>query len=54
MQVYVYNMETPFADIWWDAIMANIDDTYFIWIGEGDTSASTYPVFYYRIYNPSV
>ncbi len=25
----------------------------FVWIGDGDTS-SEYPVFYYRIYNPSV
>ena len=54
MQVYVYNMETTFADIWWESIAANIDDTYFVWIGEGDASASEYPVYYYRIYNPSL
>ncbi|MFK7802063.1 MAG: DUF3500 domain-containing protein [Anaerolineae bacterium] len=54
MQVYVYNLETPFADVWWEGIMENIDDTYFVWIGDGDTSASTYPIFYYRIYNPHV
>ncbi len=54
MQVYVYNLETPFADTWWETISANMDDTYFVWSGDGDASASDYPVFYYRFYNPAV
>ncbi len=54
MQVYVYNLETPFADVWWAEISANIDDTYFVWSGDGDASASEYPIFYYRFYNPAV
>ena len=54
MQVYVYNLETPFADTWWEAISANMDDTYFVWSGDGDASASDYPIFYYRFYNPSI
>ncbi|WP_281612792.1 DUF3500 domain-containing protein [Flammeovirga sp. SubArs3] len=51
MQEYVYNMETTFADAWWTDIMANIDDTYFVWIDEVDAPSTTSP-FYYRIYNP--
>ncbi len=54
MQVYVYNLETPFADVWWTEISANIDETYFVWSGDGDASASEYPIFYYRFYNPAV
>lgn len=51
MQEYVYNMTTTFADEWWADIMANLDDTYFVWIDEVDNPTTTSP-FYYRIYNP--
>ncbi|AZQ65084.1 DUF3500 domain-containing protein [Flammeovirga pectinis] len=51
MQEYVYTMETTFADAWWTDIMANIDDTYFVWIDEVDSPSAITP-FYYRIYNP--
>lgn len=51
MQEYVYNMETTFADAWWTDIMANIDNTYFVWIDEVENPTTTTP-FYYRIYNP--
>ena len=53
MQTYVYNLETPFADVWWADIMSDIDNTYFVWVSETDelTNLSTY---YYRIYNPHV
>ena len=53
MKEYVYNLTTNYADIWWQDIMANIDDTYFVWIDETDTPNTTTP-FYYRIYNPYV
>ena len=53
IKVYVYNLATPFADIWWAEIMANIDDTYFVWIDDVD-SPTTFATIYYRIYNPHV
>lgn len=51
MKEYVYNMTTTFADEWWSDIMANIDDTYFVWIDEVGNPTTTDP-FYYRVYNP--
>jgi hypothetical protein len=30
MQEYVYNLNTPFADVWWADIVDNIDDSYFV------------------------
>lgn len=51
MQEYVYNLTTTFADEWWADIMANVDDTYFVWIDEVGNPTTTSP-FYYRIYNP--
>lgn len=51
MKEYVYNLNSSFADLWWADIMANIDDTYFLWMDEV-TSPSATSQFYYRIYNP--
>lgn len=51
MQEYVYNLNTIFADQWWSDIMANINDTYFVWLDNVDTPTAT-SQFYYRIYNP--
>jgi len=51
MKEYVYNLNTIFADIWWADIMANIDDTYFVWLDNVDTPTAQ-TQFYYRIYNP--
>ena len=53
MKVYVYNLNTPFADVWWEAIMQNIDDTYFVWLDDVETPTVT-TQFYYRIYNPTL
>ncbi len=53
MQVYVYNLNAPFADIWWADVMENMDDTYFVWIDDVETPSAT-TQFYYRIYNPSL
>lgn len=53
MKEYVYNLTGSFADVWWDDIEANIDDTYFAWIDGVDTPDSE-SKFYYRIYNPYV
>ena len=53
MQAYVYNLETQFADVWWEDVMAAIDDTYFVWIGDTETLTTT-SIYYYRIYNPHV
>lgn len=53
MRVYVYNLTTPFADIWWDDISASIDDTYFVWISEAE-ELTDFSTIYYRIYNPHV
>ncbi|MEM7798253.1 MAG: DUF3500 domain-containing protein [Chloroflexota bacterium] len=52
MQAYVYHLETPFADIWWEDVMSAIDDTYFVWIDEEDGELNTLSIYYYRIYNP--
>ncbi len=52
MQEYVYNMTDNFADVWWTDIMANIDDTYFVWINDEGTTPTATSEFYYRIYNP--
>ncbi len=51
MQEYVNNLTTTFADLWWEDILDNIDDTYFVWIDNVDTPTVT-TQFYYRIYNP--
>lgn len=52
MQEYVYNLTDNFADVWWADIMANIDETYFVWINDSGTSPTSTSEFYYRIYNP--
>ncbi|WP_199270252.1 DUF3500 domain-containing protein [Algibacter sp. L3A6] len=51
MKEYVYNLSDTFADVWWDDIITNIDDTYFVWIDNVDAPTAT-SQFYYRIYNP--
>ena len=51
MQAYVYNLETPFADLWWEDITSEIDNTYFVWIDETD-ELNNLSIYYYRIYNP--
>lgn len=51
MKEYVYNLNTTFADIWWTDVMANIDETYFVWLDDVSTPTAT-TQFYYRIYNP--
>ncbi len=51
MKEYVYNLNHAFADLWWQDINENIDDTYFVWIDDVDTPTIT-SQFYYRIYNP--
>lgn len=51
MKEYVYNLNHTFADIWWNDINENLDDTYFVWIDNVDQPTST-SQFYYRIYNP--
>ena len=50
IKTYVYNLETEFADIWMADIDAELNDTYFVWIG-GTTTAD--PI-YYRVFNPAV
>lgn len=47
---YVYNLETEFADVWMRDIEAELDDTYFVWIG-GTTESDS---IYYRVFNPAV
>ena len=47
---YVYNLETEFADIWMKDIEADIEDTYFVWIG-GTTEEDS---IYYRVFNPAI
>ena len=51
MREFVYNLNPVFADIWWADVLANIDDTYFVWLDNVDSPSATTP-FYYRIYNP--
>lgn len=53
MKVFVYNLSTPFADVWWSDIESAIDDTYFVWISEVD-QPSDLSFIYFRIYNPHV
>ncbi len=53
MKVFVYNLSTPFADVWWSDIESNIDDTYFVWISEVD-EPTEFSFIYFRIYNPHV
>ena len=52
MKEYVYNLSSTFADVWWADVMANIDDTYFVWINDSGTTPTATSEFYYRIYNP--
>ncbi|MCG1035411.1 DUF3500 domain-containing protein [Polaribacter sp. DS7-9] len=52
MKEYVYNLSTSFADVWWEDIMTNIDDTYFVWINDSVSTPTATSEFYYRIYNP--
>lgn len=52
MKEYVYNLSTTFADVWWEDIMTNIDDTYFVWINDSGSTPTATSEFYYRIYNP--
>ena len=52
MQTYVYHLETPFADLWWEDILREIDDTYFVWIDEESGELNNLSIYYYRIYNP--
>lgn len=52
MQEYVYNLTDTFADVWWTDIMANIDDTYIVWINDTGSTPTATSEFYYRIYNP--
>lgn len=51
MREYVYNVNTTFADRWWQDILENIDETYLVWLDEVDSPNVT-SLFYYRIYNP--
>jgi len=37
MKEYVYNVRHHFADTWWKDIESNIDETYFVWVHDGDT-----------------
>ena len=53
MQAFVYNLETPFADIWWADVSSQLDETYFVWIGDTENLSNS-SVYYYRIYNPHV
>lgn len=50
IKTYVYNLETEFADIWMKDIDADLDNTYFAWIG-GTTENDS---IYYRVFNPAV
>lgn len=50
IKLYIYNLETEFADIWMKEIDAGIEDTYFVWIG-GTTEKDS---IYYRVFNPAV
>ena len=47
---YVGNMADGHARVKMDEVRAHLDNTYFAWIGESDTSS----VFYYRIQSPVV
>ena len=52
MKEYVYNLSTTFADKWWADVLANMEDTYFVWVYESGVTPSATAEFYYRIYNP--
>lgn len=52
MKEYVYNLTGSFADVWWEDIVNNMDDTYFVWINDTGTTPTATSEFYYRIYNP--
>jgi len=52
MKEYVYNLTDNFADVWWDDVASHIDDTYFVWINDSNTTPTATSEFYYRIYNP--
>lgn len=52
MKEYVYNLTSTYADVWWEDILANIDDTYFVWINDEGSTPTATSEFYYRIYNP--
>jgi hypothetical protein len=51
MKEYVYNLQTSFADTWWNDIMTDIDNTYFVWVDNVSTPDAK-SQFYYRIFNP--
>ncbi|MEM7331970.1 MAG: DUF3500 domain-containing protein [Chloroflexota bacterium] len=51
MQLFVYNLSNPFADVWWNDIAGEIDDTYFVWISP-ETQLTDSSLIYFRIYNP--
>ena len=51
MKVFVYNLHTEFADKWWQDVMENIGETYFVWVDRVDAPSPETP-FYFRIYNP--
>ena len=50
IKVYVYNLETEFADVWMTDIDAGLDNTYFVWIG----GTTTDDPIYYRVFNSAV
>jgi len=50
IQLYVGNMNKGHADVKMDEVAANIDDTWFAWIGGTSQDA----VFYYRILSPVI
>lgn len=50
IKTYVYNLDTAFADVWMAEVDADLDDTYFVWIG-GTTPNEA---IYYRVFNPAV
>ncbi len=52
MQEYVCNLSSPFANDWWADVLANIDDTYFVWINDSGTNPTATSELYNRIYNP--
>lgn len=53
MKEYVYNLQGSFADIRWENIEGNIDETYFAWVDDVETPTAE-SKFYYRVYNPYV
>lgn len=51
MKEFVHNLNSTFAEKWWQDISANMNETYFVWMDEVDNPDAT-TQFYYRIYNP--